>query len=101
MASLFRFDVGHTGEKRSVLFFSNPNHQEKRAHITIKASLDNGVMWPETHWVELDELTGAGYSCLARIDERTVGILYESSQEFLVFQRVPIGDFGLGMPQGE
>ena len=38
----------------------------------------------------LDEGTGRGYSSLVMVDDETVGILYESSQANLVFQKVSL-----------
>ncbi|MDB4759416.1 glycoside hydrolase [Akkermansiaceae bacterium] len=85
MASLIR----HQG----ILLFSNPHNRFQRSHITIQASLDDGLTWAKKHQVLLDEGKGRGYSSLVMVDEKTVGILYESSRANLVFQRVPLADF--------
>jgi hypothetical protein len=74
------------------LLFSNPDSTNGRNHITIKASLDGGLTWPAQHHLLLDEQTGSGYSCLTMIDEETVGILYESSQAHLAFQRIKLDE---------
>ncbi len=86
MASLIQTEV----EGKSVLFFSNPNNRKQRRNLTIKASLDDGITWPKEYQVELDSVRGA-YSCLTRVDDKTIGILYESSQGYLIFQKIPVG----------
>lgn len=90
MASLI--DVNRElGQKNAgLLLFSNPNSLSGRNHITIKASSDHGMTWPESHHVLLDEGTGAGYSCMTMIDENTIGILYEGSQAQMTFQRISL-----------
>jgi sialidase-1 len=91
MASIHKHDFRDAqGNKRSVLFFSNPNSKYTRHKQTIKASLDDGLTWPEKYWIELDEGRGAGYSCLTSIDDQTIGILYEGSQAQLTFQAIDI-----------
>ncbi|MDB4538278.1 glycoside hydrolase, partial [Akkermansiaceae bacterium] len=82
MASLIRHG--------NVLLFSNPNNRFQRSHITIQASLDDGKSW--TKKLLLDEGKGRGYSSLVMVDEKTVGILYESSRANLVFQKVILAD---------
>ena len=92
MASLIRFGRVHNGADSDALLFSNPSVSRRapRRRITLKASVDEGVSWPEKWHLLVDEGVGAGYSCLTRIDEETVGILYEGSQAHLVFQRIKI-----------
>ena len=91
MASLHKHVYQEGGEKKSILFFSNPNSKDGRHHMTIKVSFDNGETWPEENWLLLDEdkLRG-GYSCITSVDEQTIGILYESSQADMTFQRIPL-----------
>jgi len=88
MASLIRTTVNN----QSILFFSNPNNCYERKNLTIKASLDEGKSWPTELHVELDSVRGA-YSCLTCVDEKNFGILYESSQGYLVFQKIQLGSF--------
>lgn len=75
-----------------MLLFSNPANEKGRHHITIKASLNDGDSWPEDLQVLLDEGTGWGYSCLTMINEREVGILYESSVANMTFQIIPLNE---------
>ncbi|MBK1826646.1 sialidase family protein [Haloferula rosea] len=76
---------------RHVLIFSNPRNRHARKDMTIQLSFDDGVTWPEAHRLVLDEEGGA-YSSLVMIDDQTLGILYESSQADLVFQRIPLSE---------
>jgi sialidase-1 len=91
MASLIAADVTLNGQKQQVLFFSNPNSKTERSHMTIKASLDEGMTWPEMYHQELHSGSGYGYSCMTMVDKNTVGILYEGSKE-LFFQKIPVKD---------
>jgi sialidase-1 len=93
MASLHKHLYKEDGIEKSILLFSNPNSKFKRNHMTIKVSFDNGETWPEQNWLLLDEGLGrGGYSCITSIDEDTIGILYESSQADMTFQKIPIKD---------
>ena len=92
MASLINVSRELGDAKTQWLLFSNPDDPNTRKRITIKASPDGGVTWPKEHQLLLDEGTGRGYSCMTMIDEDTVGILYESSQADLVFQRIPLDE---------
>ena len=91
MASLISADLVINGEKKHVLFFSNPDNKSSRTNITVKASLDDGITWPEDYQVELFETDCYGYSCLTMINEDYVGILYEGVRE-LYFQKIAVAD---------
>jgi sialidase-1 len=88
MGSLIRIQTGES----TLLLFSNPNTTDGRYNITIKASFDEGVTWPEENQVLLDQEPGWGYSCLTRIDAEPVGILYESSQANMTFQKIKLSE---------
>ena len=92
MASIHRHEYRVDGVKKSILLFSNPASRTHRENMTIKVSFDDGLTWPEGNQVLLDKGRGRGYSCLTSIDEQTIGILYESSQADMVFQRIPLKD---------
>ena len=89
MASLISHDLK---DGRRVLFFSNPNSKYKREKMTVRMSLDQGKTWPKS--ILLDQKGGA-YSSLAMVDDRTLGILYESSVADMVFQKIKLSEFGL------
>ena len=93
MASLIKVDANKNSLKKDILLFSNPDNTSRRTHQTIKMSLDGGLSWEKENQVMLDELSGAGYSCLTMIDENTVGILYEGSAAQMCFQTVRLEDF--------
>lgn len=91
MASL----ISHTlPDGRHVLFFSNPNSKTHRVNMTVRVSLDEGKTWPAKRQVLLDKKGGA-YSSLVIVNDKTLGILYESSIADLVFQTIPLSEFGL------
>ena len=91
-ASLIKGDFIIGGIKKSVVFFSNPNSSVARDSMTIKASLDDGMTWPQKYWLLIDPGRGRGYSSMTQINEKTIGILYEGSMADLVFQKVNIDD---------
>ncbi|MDD3788302.1 MAG: exo-alpha-sialidase [Petrimonas sp.] len=92
MASLIKVEAKDNILGKDILLFSNPNTTKGRNHITIKASLDGGLSFPEEYQVMLDEEDGWGYSCLTMIDKETVGILYESSVAHMTFQKIKLRD---------
>ena len=91
MASIHKHEFkDNLGNKKNVLFYSNPNSKYARNKQTIKVSFDDGLTWPSIFWIELDEGRAAGYSCITSIDKNTIGILYEGSQAQMTFQKVDI-----------
>ncbi len=84
MASL----IVHQRDGKRYLVFSNPNATDQRHRMTIQVSEDEGMSWPESYHLLLDEWVSRGYSSLTSINEDTLGILYESSQADLVFQKI-------------
>lgn len=91
MASLISAKVLANGIYKDVLFFSNPNVKSTRAHMTIKASMDQGVTWPVEYQTELNSADSFGYSCLTMVNESTIGILYEGTKD-LYFQEIKVTD---------
>lgn len=91
MGSLIKAKVNVNGLLRDVLFFSNPNTSSGRYNITIKASLDLGETWSSANQLLIDERKCFGYSALTKIDDNTIGILYEGIKD-LYFVRVPVRD---------
>ncbi|MDA0832287.1 MAG: exo-alpha-sialidase [Planctomycetota bacterium] len=90
--SLRRIDFSDRGEKKSVLLFANPHSQKSRTHHTIQVSFDDGMTWPESHHLLLDEGRGAGYPSITQIDDDHVGVVYEGSQSHLVFEKFTIDE---------
>ena len=91
MASLIGTEVEISGKLQQVLFFSNPDSKTDRNHMTIKASLDDGLTWPQSMQVELNSENGYGYSCLTMVDPKTIGIVYEGVKE-LYFEKIAVSD---------
>lgn len=91
MASIISANVKTNDPKQQVLFFSNPNNKSNRSNMTLKASLDGGLTWPEAFQTELNAAEGFGYSCLTMVDEDTIGIVYEGVKE-LYFQKIGVSD---------
>jgi len=92
MASIHKHIYTENGKQKSMLLFVNPNSKTKREKITLKVSFDDGKTWPQKHQILLDELSGRGYSCITSVDEKTIGIVYESSQADLVFQKISLDE---------
>jgi sialidase-1 len=92
MASIIRHDYPLNDQKKSILLFANPDSKTLRHHMTIKVSYDDGLTWPANKKIVLDEWKSRGYSCLTSIDADTIGIVYESSQSDLVFQKIKLKD---------
>lgn len=92
MGSLLGVRAEQNNLGKHLLLFSNPAVTKGRNHITLKASLDDGMSWKEANQVMLDEGEGWGYSCLSMVDKDHVGILYESSVCHLCFQVIPLDE---------
>jgi len=91
-AGLIKTYLEIDGKKQSVLLFVNPNSPKSRNMMTIKASLDEGRTWPEKYQILLDEEIGFGYPNLTIVDDSTIGILYESSQAHMTFQKISLNE---------
>src|SRR3546814_2033692 len=96
---LYRHEFEKNGRRQSVLLFSNPDSKKFRENLTIKLSLDNGKTWQEQNQLLLDEGRGRGYSCLTSVGEDYIGILYESSQADLVFQKISLSSLLEGISE--
>lgn len=91
MGSLVKLKVNIKSVMKEVLFFSNPNTSSGRYNITIKASLDLGETWLPANQLLIDERPCYGYSSLTKIDDNTIGILYEGIKD-LYFVKIPVKD---------
>lgn len=78
-------------DKNRTLLFSNPNTRSGRRLMTVKASLDQGMTWPEKHHLLYDSRPCFGYSSLARIDEQHLGVFYEGRGQ-MFFLKLPIDE---------
>lgn len=85
-ASMIRYSWPVSGD-RSRLMFSNPA-STGRDHLTVRISYDEGRTWPVSKL--LDE-GSAAYSCLARLPDGNLGILYERDDYGkIAFSRFPL-----------
>jgi sialidase-1 len=91
MASIIKARVNVKGKMKDVLFFSNVNSSTARFNTTIKASLDLGETWLPQNELPIDYRSSFGYSALTKVDDNTIGILYEGTRD-LYFIRVPVND---------
>lgn len=80
--------VENEGPIKRAFFFSNPNSQGRRENMTIRASLDEGSTWPKEYHHTYDSRQGAGYSALAPVDDKHIGVVYEGDCT-LYFLRFP------------
>ena len=91
MGSIIKARVNVSGVMKDVFFFSNPNTSSGRYNITIKASLDMGQTWLPANQLLVDERQCYGYSCLTKIDDNTIGLLYEGTKD-LYFVKVRVSE---------
>lgn len=91
MGSLIKAKVKTKGMQGDVLFFSNPNSSSGRYNITLKASLDLGQTWEDANQLLVDERGTYGYSALTKVDDATIGLLYEGIKD-LYFIRIPVDE---------
>ena len=92
MASLINVDRELGRPYRGVLLFSNPASTQARREMTIRASTDGGMTWPDGMSLLIDHGGSAGYSCMTMIDEEYVGIVYEGNRAHMTFQRIPLAE---------
>lgn len=89
MASFIKAKVRPGNTLEEVVFFGNPASSTSRQDMTIKASLDLGESWSSENQLLIDQRKCFGYSAMTRIDEHTIGFLYEGVRD-LYFVRVPV-----------
>ncbi|MFC4492993.1 exo-alpha-sialidase [Streptomyces ovatisporus] len=76
-----------------VLLFSAPGDPEERRSMTVWTGSDGGTGWRPVHTV--DERPAA-YSDLVRVDDHTLGLLYETGESSpyatITFRRIPLDE---------
>lgn len=80
--------VDHTPRGRR-LYFSNPATPGGRYNLSIRCSRDEGKRWGEPH--TCDYRTLPGHSCLVPIDDKHLGLMYES-EEGINFLSLPYAE---------
>ncbi|HSF46323.1 MAG TPA: sialidase family protein, partial [Chitinophagaceae bacterium] len=91
MAGFIKENVNWKGSGKDIVFFSNPATSSDRNHMTIKASTDLAESWPSQYHLLIDERNCFGYSVMTKIDDNTIGFLYEGNRD-LYFMRIPVKD---------
>lgn len=89
MAGFTKANVQTKEGLKDILFFSNPNSSLSRINMSIRASKDFGNTWPFSLLV--DERSTFGYSAMVRLDEKTIGLIYEGIRD-IYFVRVPVNE---------
>ena len=72
-AALFRYSGSGDGQKSRILF-SNPA-TSSRNQMTVRLSFDDGKSWPVSRLIDPGP---SAYSCLARLPDDRIGLVYES-----------------------
>jgi len=86
--SLFRYSwPDDSGSDRSRILFANPASRS-RSRMTVRMSYDEGQTWPVSRLVDPGS---SAYSCLARLSDGRIGLLYESGG----YKRVTFAAFDL------
>jgi sialidase-1 len=85
-------------QDKNLLLFSNPAVAKGRSHMTINASFNDGEHWSLSRCIHPGP---TAYSCLTRMPDGDIGILYEYGLEWryerIVFQKFsPEELFGIG-----
>lgn len=91
MAGILKARVNVNGKRKDVVFFCNVANQNSRQQTTLKASLDLGESWLPGNQLLVDARKTYGYSDLAKIDDNTIGIVYEGAGD-LYFVRIPVNE---------
>lgn len=95
-ASLIRYSLA-AEEGRNRLLFSNPSppislERGKRIRLTARMSYDEGRTWPVAKLIHSGP---SAYSCLARLPDGSIGLLYEGGEgkqyDRLIFARFSLG----------
>jgi sialidase-1 len=75
-ASILRYSW--PGDAPGVLLFSNPASESDRARMTVRLSCDDGKSWSAGRVIHAG---GSAYSCLVRLADGSVGLLYEAWED--------------------
>ncbi len=88
-ASLIRVASQNDGDSSNLLAFMNPNSSKGRVDMTLKLSEDEGQTWSRS--LTLYRPGGYGYSSIVKLDDDTIGALYETAGG-LIYQTVDVQD---------
>ncbi|MFH1568942.1 MAG: exo-alpha-sialidase [Gemmatimonadota bacterium] len=91
MASIGRYSWAGSDGGRSRLLFANPALPASRTQLVVKLSYDEGKTWPVARTITPGP---AAYSCLAGLDDGTIGLLYETGDQH-PYERIRFARFSL------
>lgn len=80
--------------QKSMLLFANPNSTSKRERMTVRLSYDEGQTWPIEKLIDAGP---AGYSCLTRLKNSRIGLIYEREN----YKRLSFVAFDLRWLEGD
>lgn len=98
MAGFMKASMNWEGKARDFLFFSNPASSHGRVNLSVRYSMDLGETWPSSQKVLIDERKSYGYSVMTKIDDNTIGLLYEGTGD-LYFVRIPVNSLVSKQPR--
>ena len=90
MASIQRYS-SEAEHGRSRLLFANPATPNSRTQLVVKLSYDEGKSWPVARTITAGP---AAYSCLAVLNDGTIGLLYETG-DVHPYERIRFARFSL------
>ncbi len=90
MASIVRYSSS-AEHGRSRLLFANPATPNSRTQLVVKLSYDEGKTWPVARTITAGPVA---YSCLAVLDDGTIGLLYETGDAH-PYERIRFARFSL------
>ncbi len=88
MASIFRYSFGKKRGDKGILLYAGPGTGRGRELGTVRASFDDGRTWPVRKVIYRG---GYAYSCLARLSDGSVGLLFEKDG----YKEIAFARFGL------
>lgn len=71
------------------LYFSNPN-AGNRSTMTLRISEDGGITWPRS--IVYDPRRCSGYSSTCPVAGNSIGVIYEGTDDYHYFVRIPEAD---------
>ncbi|MCC6124326.1 MAG: exo-alpha-sialidase [Pirellulales bacterium] len=75
-----------------VILFANPASRDRRERMTVRLSYDDAATWPVAKTIYPGM---SAYSCLAKLDDETVGLLYERDDGGKAYGRIAFARFAL------
>lgn len=90
MGSLIQLPASENVFGYDLMLFCNPDEPVERGHLTLRMSTDAGFSYPFETQIQAE--ASHGCCCLTQVDPETVGILYESPEEAILFKTVKLQD---------